>query len=82
MSGYRVATCSKRIANVAGRFGIYEGRLPLCLVMTPDPDLATLIRTAQAEARAEATRPDGSVDSVAEALAFRRLVTEAAARQE
>ena len=49
--------------------------------MTNDPDLATLIRTAQAEARAEATRPDGTVDSVAEALAFRRLVTEAAARQ-
>jgi hypothetical protein len=44
----------------------------------PD-DIQSLIAQCQAAARVEATRADGSVDDVAEALAFRRLVVEAAA---
>lgn len=42
------------------------------------PDIRALIAQAQAAARAEATREDGSVDDYAEALAFRRLLVEAA----
>lgn len=45
-------------------------------------DISTQIGTcharAQADARVEATREDGSVDDYAEALAFRRLLVEAA----
>ena len=42
------------------------------------PDIRALIAQAQAAARAEATREAGSVDDYAEALAFRRLLVEAA----
>lgn len=45
----------------------------------PDDTIQSLITAAQAAARVEATREDGTVDAVAEALAFRRLVVEAAA---
>lgn len=50
--------------------------------MTDEPDIRSLITAAEAQARAEATRADGSVDAVAEALAFRRLLLEAAARED
>lgn len=60
--------------------GIYPPRLPLCLVMTPEPDLSDLIARCQADARAEATDAAGKVDPLKEALAFRRLIVEAASQ--
>ena len=44
-----------------------------------EPDIRSLIDNARAQAQAEATRADGTVDAYVEALAFRRLVVEAAA---
>ena len=41
-------------------------------------DIRALIDRAQAQAREEATRPDGTVDGVKEALTFRRLIMKAA----
>lgn len=60
--------------------GISPTVLPLSLTMTTPDDLSTLIARCQAAARAEATDAAGRVDPVAEALAFRRLIVEAASR--
>lgn len=46
--------------------------------MPDNIDISALVARAQAEARAEATRGDGTVDVLAEAVAFRRLMVEAA----
>jgi len=49
----------------------------------PEPTpLTELVRRIQAEATEEARRPDGSVDALVEALAFRRLIVEAAGRED
>ena len=48
-----------------------------------DPDrLRAIINRATAQARAEATDADGRVDALKEALAFRRLIVEAAVEGE
>lgn len=43
-------------------------------------DIRTLIDRVTAQARAEATDADGKVDALREALAFRRLIVEAASQ--
>ena len=51
----------------------------------PDDDpgrLRAIIDRATAQARAEATDADGKVDALREALAFRRLIVEAAVASE
>jgi len=47
-----------------------------------DPDLMALVRRVQEQAKLEATRADGSVDALAEAVAFRRLIVEAASEDQ
>ena len=49
--------------------------------MPDNIDISALVARAQAEARREATREDGTVDVLAEAVAFRRLMVEAAASE-
>ena len=45
---------------------------------TPDDPIRTLIDRVTAQARAEATDEHGRVDALKEAVAFRRLIVEAA----
>ena len=49
--------------------------------MTDSAELSALIARCQATARTEATDADGRVDPLKEAVAFRRLIVEAASQE-